>query len=186
MSALLEQAKQVALVGPTKDGSPRISKTKLTELIQKCTRDNSPNGVNALFVPINEEWGFKFYTSPSQARRSKRVHKKFAKLGLAPRVGRSINMPEIQCFGYLVEKVEIARNWIMEQFGVTEEDNRNRTNGVWENNMNSMWKMADELECSEEMQELKRNLRNHGFRFSDSHWGNWGWLRGQMVCIDFV
>jgi hypothetical protein len=123
---------------------------------------NSPNGVSAYFVKVNEEWGIKVFKYQVDRDISYERQQKAAEFGLGPNVGPKMDFDGMYCMWTEVAEL-ICTDWNTDEYYKLSKD-------------------TDEIRA-----ELSQQLYDKiGFRFVDNHILNIGILRGEYVCIDFA
>lgn len=150
-------------------------RTKEIAKIASDTTRKFPSGSNATFVPLNDDWGVKFFDDADYRDKMWTRQRDAAWFDLAPKVGGCIEIKQSNhtMYGYITERVGT--------FAFGNEcigwDPQKREEGAeWEEVMQPE---IDEL--SEQLIELT------GYDCSsDSHIGNYGMSKdGRLLCIDF-
>jgi hypothetical protein len=160
---------------PTKTKRPKDApplKKAIDAALKGKTADNSLHGVSCYFVPVTPFWGVKVYGSFYDRDEARDTQKEAAKYDLAPRVGKSYDLPEGPC--YVTEIAEVVAPFNSEFEPDCQTDS---SLDDWE---------ELESEYRYEMNELIDELEDKiDWTFRDDHLGNVGYLNGRMVCIDF-
>lgn len=150
--------------------------TLATNLIQERyskDKNTSPNGVSCIFFPITSKWGIKTYTSRTTRDKTYDTQDMAADLGFGPEVGEKfdVNIDGEAVFCYITELAEtLVNEEVMEKY-------HNGNYELWDEIAKEYQNDIDDLD--ETMEEKM------GWTNQDSHIGNYGFLRGKLVVIDF-
>lgn len=149
--------------------SPEI----LTDVVKSFT-GKSPRGASAHFIKIDDTWGIKVFRKPMERTPAYEMQKKMAGLGFAPRVGIMFDLPcGTPC--YVTEIAQVLIDESVDEFNLTGEAWQER------HELRQQVRIANEARITE----LTEKMSDHGFHMEDGHIGNFGWLNGNFVCIDF-
>jgi hypothetical protein len=152
-------------------------KTQELSVIFEEKRSASPRGVDCIFVPINEKWALKMFSSDYVRDKSHRLQKELSEHNLAPKVGGQINLDRdgsnYYCYGFVTEIVEtvLSHEYIV-GLDKGQED----------------WGLFRETkeEMKDQVAELKDEYESLGYSPYDLHPGNLGYNKdGRLICIDF-
>lgn len=138
------------------------------ETVANSSRRSSPHGVSCHFVKIDNCWGVKVYTDEKERNYSRQRQEKAFFAGLAPSVGDSFDCGDRFCF-----VTEVAKTL------VEEEDDDTFNECCREVDLANPTLAAEVEQLCDELKLLFNS------EYSDNHYGNFGWLRGKLVCIDF-
>lgn len=145
----------------------------------------SPGGATAIFIPINDDWGVKFFPSMDVRNMAYEKQKKFADLGFAPEVGDTIELPG---------KGVLARNQFSNKFYKFGYYTERVTPILDYEDLESLYHPIQGVDVEKEVFEiygkkvndLINKIKNAKLRMYDIHAGNFGIDKnGNMVVIDF-
>jgi hypothetical protein len=139
---------------------------------------NQEHGVQAKFVPVNEDWGLKYYDSRENRDKNYDRQLSYIPTDAAPQLGDKIdfNLNGEPYYGFFTERVTVAGNLVAEMLGLS---------GPYQNWYDRAQKIYDYINdvAGEEVYELRKQL-GHGA--DDLHPWNWGYTKdGRAVAIDF-
>lgn len=142
-------------------------------LIKVSPNDAYNSGVDARFMKINDQWGFKFFTDKYTRDKTHKLQKKAHKIGCAPEIGTQFTTKTPdgnKVYGYITECVTKLGNEIYrKKYG------NPGTFGASTNDMNKINGYKELIEQLKTIMDAK-----------DMHGGNVGTLaNGKMVAIDF-
>lgn len=153
--------------------------------VVKDNQENSPGGIDAIFVPINDKWALKMFKDEHVRDRSYNIQKELSKHKLAPRVGKKIDITDGEfCYGFICEIVEtVISHDMVAKIKYYSDNGLN-----WTKEMEKEWDNKEE-EIDKERSLLLEKYRDMGFCPCDIHPGNFGYLivngERRLVCIDF-
>lgn len=132
----------------------------------------SPRGVSCRFIKVNDQWGIKVYKYAEERNNAYLWQAAMHKVGLAPAVGIKFDTGRESCYltqvatplidGYTSEKARDMDNWDNKHFEVSQQPGN-----------------------KEKIKATKEKMREHGCVVYDCHVANFGYLHGELVCIDF-
>lgn len=144
----------------------------------------SPNGICAVFIPINEKWAIKLFRNEGQRDEVKETQEAFARCGYGPEVGEDIDLPQRigkYQYGYFTEIVETCVPGINTD-NHTDEEHEARLD-AWEKFEREY---GDEFtEGTKVYDDLREAYDMVGMELSDMHSANIGWKNGKIIPIDF-
>jgi hypothetical protein len=130
-----------------------------------------PKGCHCRFYKIDDMWGAKVYNTQDDRDFAYRKQAEAAIWGLAPEVGDKFEVDgEKWC--YLTEVAECIVPYTGEQFTET-----------WYNTAEKVRKGRPQL--IQEIDDFSNMMAKKGLQAGDDHLGNFGFLRGKLVRIDF-
>lgn len=115
------------------------------------------HGISSYFYPVSDEQGIKFFKNKSERDRSYLKQEIAYHAGLAPKVGKIINIQGF--FGYYTQRVQMIHDIY-----------------TFDNLPNKIIKKMNELEI-----EL---INSCDFEI-DLNWQNYGLIGNNLVCVDF-
>lgn len=146
----------------------RVDVSNLTAFVLSFKHDDKvPHGISCRFLKLNEDWGIKVYRCGCECNNAFQKQNFVHAFGLAPRVGIQFQTEHYFCYtteavetldaGFEHEHYYIKDRMILEKYP----------------NINHL------------IREASKESRLHGHTMEDNHFGNWGFLRGKLVRIDF-
>lgn len=144
-----------------------MSQTVNVDTIIEKVRDEfkrSPNGMQCVFVAIDEQWGIKLYFNSCKRDECMENQQNCYNVGLAPEVGPPIDLPNgFYRYGYITERAKVA------------------VEGCY-GPKHRVWEDQNRIQ----VQELRAELEERAdWYMGDDHAGNFGYIRGKLVPIDF-
>jgi hypothetical protein len=132
------------------------------------TLRNSPGGVDARFISINDTTGFKLFRDESRRDDSFDTQMRCLEIGYAPTLGEMVDLDGD--YGYFTEKVETAESRFPQY--------STKGRGAWE-----WWEdYRDDFSLDKIVHDIYEKT---GWSFVDSHLCNWGIKNGEYIPIDF-
>lgn len=144
----------------------------------------SPSGISAVFIPINEKWAIKLFSSEEKRDDVKETQRIFAEKGFGPDVGDNIDLPEMideYQFGYFTEIIKTCVPGINRLHHTADEYDERQE--AWYN-FTAKYGSEDSV-GSEVHNSLERAFKATGITLSDMHAGNLGWKNDKIIPIDF-
>ncbi len=147
-----------------------MNSERLTEIVTEGMKKPSPFGVSCKFIKLDDMWGIKVYRNKEIRDNAVMRQTKMYGLGYAPAIGASFDIGDDK-FCYITEVAIPIVDYTPE----------NADKFV------IMCRMAEEEYpgIREEVSKLVKNMRKNDYDYFDDHYGNFGWLNGKLVCIDF-
>lgn len=130
-----------------------------------------PRGVNCCFYKIDDKWGAKVYFSQDDRDYAYRKQAEASVWGLAPEVGDKFEVDSNK-WCYLTEVADVIIPYNGMQF--TDD---------WHDVAEKVKKERPRL--IQEIDEFDDMMAKKGLQSGDDHLGNFGFLRGKLVRIDF-
>lgn len=126
--------------------------------------EDAENGMQCVFVPVDDFFGVKLYFDKSKRDECYRNQEMCFEHGFAPEVGDTFDLPRgTYRYGYFSEIAVMAKK------------HDGYTNGYW-------WERDHEEELDQLLQEIETAT---GWYINDSHADNFGYINGTLVPIDF-
>lgn len=148
-----------------------LSPELLSAAVASAKRSESPKGVSCYFVKLNQYWGVKVYSSEEERDYAASEQLKAFNYGYAPAVGCSFEVAGRYCYATEVaEQLVDARPESVS--GLTWAEKERACQQHW-------------IGISEQIELLESQLQLHKLCTGDCHYGNYGYLRGFLVRIDF-
>lgn len=124
--------------------------------------NDSPYGMQCVFVALDNKWGIKLYFDQDKRDQCYQLQEECLDHGLAPELGDIVDLPSgFYCYGYITEIAQIVAH--------NDSDGR-----IWE------------MRNSEDVQDLIANLyKCTGWQMIDNHYQNFGYVNNCLVPIDF-
>ncbi len=147
-------------------------------------KDSSPSGVSCTFFKINNEWGIKTYRSKEIRDSYYETQKMVAEHGFAPEVGEcfefTIGGEVVYCYiTEVAEPLPPARYFELRVKYVAAKETKEEAEEYNDINSKTWNAYSKQIYQTNDAMDYATGWRNH-----DSHCGNWGLLRGKLVCID--
>ena len=149
-----------------------ITTESAIEAVATVDRKRSPQGCSCYFVTITPDWGVKVYHRKEERDSSHRLQQMAAVAGVAPAVGVSFDIDRSYC--YLTEIAVPLLN-------ATPEIDEKWSEWEWKISVMMPWLSREIDEVVEDVTTACKLKQ----RYWDTHYGNFGYLRGKLVCIDF-
>lgn len=141
----------------------------LGSLITNVKRSDSPRGVSCYFIRINDEWGIKVYKKEAERDNAYARQNHMEKHGYAPKTGVTFEIGQQFCY-----ITEIAEPLLKHVVGENSVEHYARFKIMNDNQM-----------VMQPIYELVKKMELAGYYMWDAHVGNFGMLKGELVCIDF-
>lgn len=155
------------------------------QTLVETQKDNSPGGVDAVFIPINDKWALKMFENENTRDSSYDIQQKCSEHGLAPEVGSKVDIEEgTHRYGFICEIVEtVVPHEIVRQVNEWNKDDEE-----WDTEVESEWDYLHES-VHYQLSQLYKTYENLGYHPFDMHVGNLGYLEvdgeRRLICIDF-
>ena len=124
------------------------------------------------FIKIDDNWGMKVYESKCIRDYAWTTQQNMHRVQCAPAVGIKIDIGHKYC--YLTQVAEPIM-----------ECNAHHLHGEayeqWQDEYSKKWHSG----VRKNIEEVVDKMRANGYKMYDNHLCNYGWLNGQLVCIDF-
>lgn len=160
-----------------------LAMSKLSKLYSQ--KDSSPSGIACTFFKINGQWGIKTYKSKVTRNKCYDTQKMIAEHGFAPKVGESFefNVGAETLYCYVTEVAEslYPPNYYELRTKYMANKQTRKESDEYYTLQAEVWdKYRDQIIDTNDCMEVATGWKN-----LDKHCGNWGLLRGNLVCIDF-
>ena len=143
-----------------------------TQGMNNTVWDSDGSGCDAVFVKIDDNYGLKAFHSETVAKISYHYNRIFSHFGYTPKAWglSSVTIRGHEFFYFFTEICE-------EYDGESESNSYEDSDGDYHEN--------DSENFNSELGDFEDNMQQlTGFRNSDIHPGNYGFLHGELVCID--
>lgn len=149
----------------------------LVSLCQKASSDTrrANCGSKAAYFLIKKGIGVKYYSSASERDLAYDAQKRWAQLGLAPKVGHKVDL--ISMFGYITQHAPPSYNLVERSDEYCHSD---FVDMVREDYCFDSW-----FPPSDMVLDLLHQTKKNNMSIKDTHGRNIGFLRGKAVFIDF-
>jgi len=142
--------------------------------------DIDSSGQECSFIDMKNGWGIKCYNDKGQADTNYICQKYVASLGMAPKVGKRFTITDPvygdKYYCHLTEVVELCAPYGIKNRFAEEEEYEDE-------------EFEDPVSVApyydERMEWVQNFYDKTGYEYWDTHTGNFGFLRGILVCIDF-
>jgi hypothetical protein len=124
-------------------------------------------GAACNFVPLDDEWGIKAYRSERCRDTAYYNQCRFYEVDEAPRVGDTFEIGDWFCYATEVVVPLINEEELASLYDEDEEP------------------LCDYDDYADDIRETKERLHEKGLYYYDDHEGNFGWLNGRLVVLDF-
>lgn len=145
-----------------------LDRDSMIEIVKNHTSP-SPRGCSCYFIQLDDNWGIKVYGNGRECEQAYERQKRMYSLGFAPEVGAMFAIGYKSCYvTEVAEPVVVGDKMSLKQWSILEQKARDKNPYI-----------------DEEIADLTEKMSDADYHMDDCHYGNFGYLRGTLVAIDF-